>query len=266
MHLKGLLWGCRAMTLSHFSCQCSVQCQLHSPIPAAHGGKPGLAYAVPGLQCGRTWTREPGVADGAGPGRAGGGACAGTGSAGRWASRVNIAGAVRRGVAGEPAGRGARVGARSPAARGARGGPALRRRGPALRTPLAPAGRGLGAVPGLRPQRLGRGGRRDRCVGGRPGTGQWKERREPLQASGLQPGRVLPAAGAPAGVGAVRSVKGPGHLKEQRTWVSKACGRGTVFLPPDWHLMGAQSCRPATRGPGFCLAVAGGEAEVFPPA
>lgn len=122
----------------------------------------------------------------------------------------------------------------------------------------------LGAVPGKRPQRLGRGGRRDRCGGGWPGTGEWKERGERLQASGLQRGRVLPAAGAPAGVGAVRSVKGPGHLKEQRTWVSKACGRGTVFLPPGWT--GAQSCRPATRGPGLCLAVAGGEAEVFPPA
>lgn len=55
-----------------------------------------LAYAVPWLQCGRTWTGERGVADGAGPGRAGGGACAGTGSAGRSASRVNTAGAARR--------------------------------------------------------------------------------------------------------------------------------------------------------------------------
>ena len=115
-----------------------------------------------------------------------------------------------------------------------------------LRRPVAAPWR----VPGLRPQRPGRRGRRDSGYGGRPGTGEWKERGEGPQALGLQQGPVHPAAGAPAGVGAVRAVKGPGHLKEQCTWVSKACGRGIVFLSPGWHLMGAQSCRPVAPGPG----------------
>lgn len=154
-----------------------------------------------------------------------------------------------RGGAGERAGTRARVAARSPTARRTRGGAATREPGPALRTPFAAVGRGPLEGSGAAAPAAGEG----RAPGqrrGRPGTGEWKERGEGPQASGLQQGPVHPAAGALAGVDAVRAVTGPGHLKEQCTWVSKACGRGIVFLPPGWHLMGAQSCRPVAPGPG----------------
>lgn len=89
--------------------------------------------------------------------------------------------------------------------------------------------------------------------GAGPELGAWKELGE------LPPG-LGPSAGAVSssppklelGVGAVRAVKGPEHLKEQCTWGSKACGRGRL-LSPGWDRLGAQSLRPVAPGPGPAL-------------
>lgn len=133
-----------------------------------------------------------------------------------------------------------------------------RRRGPAFRTPLAAAGRASGGSGEAAPAAGEEGV--DRCGGGWPELASGRSAEKRLQASGLQRGRVLPAAGAPAG-GAWCDLRlkagdsGAAHvgLKGVRT--------RTVFLPPGWT--GAQSCRPATRGPGPAWQWQRGRRRVF---
>lgn len=80
------------------------------------------------------------------------------------------------------------------------------------------------------------------------------------RSSGSCPPGLGPSAGAVSssppklelGVGAVRAVKGPEHLKEQCTWGSKACGRARL-LSPGWDRLGAQSLLPVAPGPGPAL-------------
>lgn len=133
--------------------------------------------------------------------------------------------------------------------------------GPALCAALAAAGRGpLGGSGAVAPA-AGAGRAPGQRRRGRTGTGEWKERGERPQALGLLPGRVLPAAG----VGAMRAVKGLERLKEQCTWVPKACGPRHC-VPPSWlasngpSVLLACSTRP---GPLLCGTERGG-GGVFP--